>query len=263
MNKVMLKNVAIGPGRPKVCVPVMKPDKEALISQIKKLAESKKTDLIEWRADYYEGLIDENRKLDEAVLLETLKEVSDAAGKTPVIFTYRTVEDGGLGDIDAMCYEKMLELVAASTYIDVIDVELMRGAELFLRAVRKIHSHHISVIGSTHDFEKTPSKDEMIGRLRAMQNMEADICKIAVMPKNKEEVFMLMDACMTMNERYAKQPIVAISMGREGAFSRLAGEFFGSAITFGSDDAASAPGQIDAGVLRDVLSGMHAALSMF
>ena len=79
----------------------------------------------------------------------------------------------------------------------------------------------------------------------------------------RDKVFMLMDACMTMNERYAKQPIVAISMGREGAFSRLAGEFFGSAITFGSDDAASAPGQIDAGVLRDVLSGMHAALSMF
>lgn len=263
MNKVMLKNVAIGLGRPKVAIPVMKTNKDELVEQIKRIAANKKADLIEWRADFLEGLLDENGKVDEALLLDTLKGVYDAADKLPVCFTYRTKEDGGNGEISVLCYEYLIETVAASGYADLIDIELMRGAELFLRAVRKVHSHHINVMGSSHDFEKTPTKDDIIGKLRAMQNMEADICKIAVMPEKKEDVFTLMDACMTMNERYATQPVVAISMGKLGAFTRMSGEFLGSAITFGADEVESAPGQIDAKVLTDVLSSIHGALSFF
>ena len=42
--------------------------------------------------------------------------------------------------------------------------------------------------------------------------------------------------------------------------SRLSGEVFGSCLTFGALRAASAPGQIDAGKLKQVLEVIHQAL---
>jgi 3-dehydroquinate dehydratase I len=48
-------------------------------------------------------------------------------------------------------------------------------------------------------------------------------------------------------------PIVTISMGEEGAISRLAGGLFGSDITFAIGLQASAPGQIP---IKDLQMGM-------
>ena len=44
-----------------------------------------------------------------------------------------------------------------------------------------------------------------------------------------------------------------MSMGALGAVSRLSGEVFGSALTFGSAARASAPGQVEAGKLAQAL----------
>lgn len=48
-----------------------------------------------------------------------------------------------------------------------------------------------------------------------------------------------------------------MSMGQSGIISRLSGEIFGSAVTFGTIGAASAPGQIDLDSLRMVLQLLH------
>ncbi len=60
-----------------------------------------------------------------------------------------------------------------------------------------------------------------------------------------------------MNEQYADRPIITMSMAGKGVISRLAGELFGSALTFGSAKRASAPGQVPVTELRKVLSLLH------
>jgi 3-dehydroquinate dehydratase-1 len=50
-----------------------------------------------------------------------------------------------------------------------------------------------------------------------------------------------------------------MAMGPLGVVSRLAGEVFGSVLTFGTVGAASAPGQVDAARLRDALDLLHEA----
>ena len=52
-------------------------------------------------------------------------------------------------------------------------------------------------------------------------------------------------------------PLITMSMGQSGIISRLSGEIFGSAVTFGTIGAASAPGQIDLDSLRMVLQLLH------
>jgi 3-dehydroquinate dehydratase-1 len=46
-------------------------------------------------------------------------------------------------------------------------------------------------------------------------------------------------------------------MGPLGLISRLAGETFGSALTFGAGEKASAPGQIPAKQLQQILDMIH------
>lgn len=93
---------------------------------------------------------------------------------------------------------------------------------------------------SNHDFHKTPAAEEIVQRLRKMQELGADIPKIALMPQNKADVLTLLSATLEMQERYADRPIITMSMAKTGVISRLSGEVFGSAATFGAVKKASA-----------------------
>ena len=48
-----------------------------------------------------------------------------------------------------------------------------------------------------------------------------------------------------------------MSMAGKGLISRLSGELFGSAVTFGAAKKISAPGQISAVELRNILNILH------
>lgn len=54
----------------------------------------------------------------------------------------------------------------------------------------------------------------------------------------------LLSATDEMVKKYAKTPIITMSMAGLGIISRLAGETFGSALTFGTAEVASALGQV-------------------
>ena len=89
----------------------------------------------------------------------------------------------------------------------------------------------------------------------------ADIAKIAVMPKNKSDVLELLSATLEA-EKKIDIPVVTMSMGKWGMISRISGEFFGSAITFGAGSSASAPGQIPSADLNKVLNILHTNLEV-
>ena len=93
-----------------------------------------------------------------------------------------------------------------------------------------------------------------------MQELGADILKIAVMPQSKQDVLTLLAATEEMVKTYAEKPVVTMSMSGMGLISRIAGEAFGSAITFGAAKKASAPGQIPAGKLSEILNVLHSSL---
>lgn len=157
-------------------------------------------------------------------------------------------------------YVSLNKSAARSGLADLIDVEFFTGDEIVADLIRFIHENGAKVVASNHDFEKTPAKDDMIYRLRRMQDMGADIPKLAVMPQNKRDVITLLAATEEMASDYANRPIITMSMAGTGSISRLSCEAFGSCLTFGSGSMASAPGQIAAGELYDVLKTVHSAL---
>ena len=92
----------------------------------------------------------------------------------------------------------------------------------------------------------------MLETLRSMQAFGADIAKIAVMPQNETDVKRLLDVTWEASHSL-RCSIITMSMGKPGCISRLSGQFFGSAVTFGAVGEGSAPGQVQAADLKKVL----------
>ena len=248
MKTVTVKNITIGEGIPKICVPLVGVT-EAEIVEEARLLRTYPADLVEWRADWFAKVQDTKKVLD---VLKRLREVLE---EIPLLFTFRTKKEGGEAHIEPENYIALNEAAAQSGFVDLIDVELFLGEEI-VRALA-VMAHACGVIVSNHDFVKTPKQEEILQSLCKMQQLDADILKIAVMPQNKADVLKLLTATEEMYTNYADRPIVTMSMGADGLISRLSGEFFGSAITFGAIGKASAPGQMPVEQLAQILAQIH------
>lgn len=250
---ITIKNITLGEGMPKICIPLVGRTLSGLKQEAKAL-QALHPDLAEWRVDCFE------RAGDLAAVTEALGEIAAALSGVPLVFTFRSAREGGEQEISAEEYRALNEMAAASGLADLIDVELF-GNEADVRfLIEFAHQHGVRVIVSNHDFAGTPPKEEIIARLRQAQALGGDLPKIAVMPQSASDVLTLLDATCVMREQYADRPIITMSMAGTGVISRLAGEVFGSAVTFGAAGKASAPGQIPAAELRQALELLHRSL---
>lgn len=253
-NIVTVRNVKIGEGIPKICVPIVGITKEDILAEAKAL-ENVPVDVVEWRVDWFEGVFDLNK------VKEVAKDLREQLKDTPILFTFRTSKEGGEKAIEADAYATLNKEVAATGLVDLIDVELFTGDDIVRDIIESAHKYDVKVVSSNHDFHKTPEKEEIVSRLCKMQELGADIPKIAVMPQSKRDVLELLLATNEMVEEHADRPIITMSMAGTGVISRLSGEVFGSALTFGAAKKASAPGQMAVKDLNTILELLHGSLS--
>ncbi|MCB7303780.1 type I 3-dehydroquinate dehydratase [Bariatricus massiliensis] len=252
-NVIEVRGVKIGEGIPKICVPIVGKTKEEILNSARSF-ENAAPDIVEWRVDWFEGVFDFQQVED------VLKELRGVLAETPILFTFRTSKEGGEKSIDVSDYVELNKMATATGLADLVDVEVFTGDEVVKDIVKCAHEHGVKVVASNHDFDKTPEKDDIVGRLCKMQELGADIPKIAVMPQSKRDVLTLLAATEEMVSEYAKRPIITMSMAGTGLISRLCGEVFGSTLTFGAVGKASAPGQMNALQLREILSMIHESM---
>jgi 3-dehydroquinate dehydratase-1 len=242
-KQIRIRGVVVGGPLPLICLPLVAESGAELIDQAAGLA-ALKPDLIEWRADGF-GAVE-----DVAACLSALGELRRTIGEIPLIFTCRIDQEGGMR---TLAQGKRLEVIVAaitSGTIDLVDIELCNGPE-FIDAVRKhTQAHRVALILSYHNFKETPDETFICNKLLAAWQAGADIPKLAVMPKDYGDVLILLGATNRARNSAIDSPLVTMSMGEQGAISRLAGGLFGSDITFAIGRAASAPGQIPIAQLR-------------
>ena len=253
MNTVKVRDIEIGAGAPKIIVPIVGKTKEEIITEAKTF-DSIPVDVVEWRVDWFEGVF------DFAQVKDVLTDLREVLGNTPILMTFRTSKEGGEKAIDEKSYTELNLSAAKSGLVDLIDVEIFTGDAVVKEIIDGAHAAGVKVVASNHDFHKTPAKSDIIYRLRKMQDMGADIPKIAVMPQDKRDVLTLLAATEEMVTDYADRPIITMSMAGTGVISRLCGEVFGSSMTFGAAGKASAPGQMGVNDLNTVLGLLHNAL---
>ena len=216
MKTVKVRNVEIGSGIPKICVPIVGITKEDIIAEAKSL-DNISVDVVEWRVDWFESVFDFSKVED------TLKELRAALGDLPLLMTFRTSKEGGEKAIEADAYAELNIKAAETGYVDLVDVEVFTGDDIVKKIITGAHKAGVRVVASNHDFDKTPDKDDIVSRLRKMQDLDADIPKIAVMPTSKKDVLTLLAATEEMYREYADRPIITMSMAGTGVISRQMG----------------------------------------
>lgn len=254
---VEVRGLHIGEGIPKICVPVMGNSLEQIEKEAKKVL-GFPADIVEWRGDFME------QAEDVEFMISCAERLRNILGELPLLFTFRTKAEGGEQEIPLRAYQEMNRAVAESNAVDMVDIEMFRGDCIpgeksdagIQELAADIHKCGKAVVGSYHDFSKTPKTDEMVSRLVHMKKNGADIPKLAVMPKSSMDVCRLLSATVQAKEMI-EGPVITMSMAGVGSISRVSGEFFGSAVTFGCLEHSSAPGQMPVEELAQVLAVLH------
>lgn len=244
MREVTVRNLTFGMGQMKICVPICAETLDEAVAAVREIQKSP-ADLIEWRVDYFNEDI-----------LAAAPVVISAAGELPVLCTFRTKREGGQREVDPAEYFS-LNLALGKLGVPMLDLELkmcQESGQLAQETIAALHGLEAKLVISSHDFEKTPPRQELLERYRAMrEDFDGDLPKIAVMPNIPRDVMCLLSAMTEAAPSYG--PLIGISMGELGKMTRVRGGAFGSVLTFATVGKASAPGQFSAEELHALLHG--------
>lgn len=174
----------------------------------------------------------------------------------PLLFTNRPVWEGGHSQeteqIRLAPLIRAVELNAAY-----IDLEVRAPEDSRSRILAECQKSPTQLILSWHDFDKTPKRAELVDMLKRMRDGGADIGKIVTMAHEPLDVLRV----LRLQEDAAKMnfPLIAFCMGPCGVISRLATLELGGYMTYCSANQAeaTAPGQLSASTLRDLVARLH------
>ncbi|RVU70345.1 MULTISPECIES: type I 3-dehydroquinate dehydratase [Lactobacillus] len=247
MATVKIRNIVLGEGLPKIAVPNVGTNEDEILASAKKIVAAK-PDLMEWRIDYDTTGIEDSSKL-----IATAKKLREAVGELPILVTFRTKNEGGVLELSEDKYLDLVQTVIEQRLGDAVDIELFHDEQRVKDLVKLAHDYNVVVIMSNHDFEKVPAKDVIEFRLKKMAELGADVPKLACMPHTAEDVLTLLSAT-TAASHVIDKPLITMAMGDLGKVSRVAGQVFGSSLSFGAVGQTSAPGQLSIEDLRQAES---------
>ena len=220
---------------PKICVPLVGQTIDALQEECRYL-QDKPYDVVEFRVDFFRGVT------QDGMMMAALQAVRQVLPHSPLLCTFRTKAEGGEAAISDCDYAALLTQAVQECMEPVIRLAKEKG---------------VTIVMSSHDFQKTPPFEEIVQRLLGMKQQGADAAKLACMPQCARDVLTLLQATEHVKTLYPDEPLITMAMGQLGVISRISGEVFGSAMTFGAAKKASAPGQLDIATLRDMLQVLH------
>jgi 3-dehydroquinate dehydratase-1 len=242
----------LGGETPLICTPLVGRTRERVLAEAASVV-AKKPDVIEWRVDFFDGIG------DTAAVLDTGRALRAAAGDTPIIFTRRSIKEGGepiaIGDEDVV---RLYDAVGASGLVDFLDFEMNNDAGQVKSVRESARRHGTRVILSYHNFGYTPGLDFLVQRFLEAERLGGDVAKVAVMPRDRADVLTLF-AATSQAQAKARIPLISMSMGPLGSVTRMIGGVFGSALSFAVGEGSSAPGQIPIADLNVVFAVLRRA----
>ena len=247
MSCVNIRGCRIGEGRPKVILPIVERTEAAILEKAAQFS-TLLADCVEWRADWFEDF------QSPAAIACCVQKLRVALRDKLLLVTFRTKAEGGEQALYHKEYLAFLHLILDTDCADLLDIEFFTAGADLPALVEQAHSAGVAVVCSSHDFAKTPPRAELVSR---MVQAGADLPKLAVMPQCRTDVLELLAATAEMADLHPETPVITMSMRALGAVSRLAGEAFGSAMTFANPGQASAPGQVSLNIVNEVLDALH------
>ncbi|URD99650.1 Bifunctional 3-dehydroquinate dehydratase shikimate [Musa troglodytarum] len=212
-----------------LCVPLVSKTVEQMVADMA-AAKACGADLVEFRLDHLSNF-DPRRDL-HLLLGDRL---------LPALVTYRPNWEGGEyeGDDKQRFQALCLAMELGAEYVD---VEL-KVAEDFVRLISEKKPENFKLIISSHNYQSTPSSEELSSLVARIQAAGADIVKIATTAVDIVDVARMFQVIVHCQEYQV--PMIGLVMGEKGLISRLLCPKYGGYLTFGTLGAGkeSAPGQ--------------------
>ena len=223
-------------GSPKICVVITAKDTEEALQRLTEVA-SQGPDLIEVRFDYMESPGDPGIIRDSTDL--------------PLIATNRRRDQGG--------YTRMSEPDRVAAILDAVEAGF-DYADLALNTPdlddlgSRVKALGGSLVISHHDFQGTPSAEELRETMSRMAERGADVCKIIGTAQSPRDNLVYLGLFGSPREG----GLVCFGMGRDGILSRVLSPLMGGEFTYASSHAGgeSAPGQLTLAEMREIYTLM-------
>jgi 3-dehydroquinate dehydratase-1 len=193
---------------------------------------------------------------------EPLAALDRYEGELPVVATNRARWEGGEAGADAPGSpgedERLDDLGAAAEReaVGAVDVELRSLDHGGNAVAERARDHGTAVVVSTHDFEATPARAELVDRLERAATA-GDVGKLAVTAGDPDDVLRLLSATHELARRGER--VATMAMGAAGIHSRAVAPLYGSRIGYAPVDPAeaTAPGQFDLRTLADLVETLR------
>ena len=213
VNLIHLHGQPLGDGTsPLICTPLVGRTREALLGELA-IVLAKKPDLIEWRVDFFEGIG------NTPMVIELAGSLKQAAGDIPIIFTRRSMNEGGeriaLDEDDVV---KLYVAACASGCVDIIDYELSNPAENLARLRNTSRDNDVAMIMSYHNFQSTPDAAAVAAKFTEAARQGADIAKVcpelrAVFARGLEKDVEALRKDVRMGDRILRLTVFTVELG--------------------------------------------------
>jgi 3-dehydroquinate dehydratase-1 len=252
---IELNGQAIANGKfPLICTPLVGRTFDKLMDELDVVL-PKQPDVLEWRVDFFEQIG------DSSAVIAAARAIKTKAVGIPLLFTRRSTMEGGeripLNEGQVLA---LYEAVCESKSIDLIDYELANDAPNIVRVRTAARASDIKLVLSFHNFSFTPGLETLVAKFLTADQLGADVAKVAVMPRDLDDVLTLLAATREASKKL-RIPLISMSMGPFGAMTRLIGWTFGSALTFAVGASSSAPGQVPIEDLNTVLGILQKSIA--
>ncbi|CAL4976259.1 unnamed protein product [Urochloa decumbens] len=209
-----------------LCVPLVARTVEEMVADAAAAAAAG-GDLVEIRLDFIQGF----RPREHLPLLLR-------GCPLPALVTYRPSWEGGQYEGDDTTRFETLRL-AMELGVDYVDIEL-KVADKFMSFISGNKPEKCKLIVSSHNYEYTPSCEDLANLVARIQAIGADIVKVATTAKDIVDVSRMFQVMV-----HCQVPMIGLVMSEKGLMSRVLAPKFGGYLTFGILNAAktSASGQ--------------------
>ncbi|CAK8053828.1 type I 3-dehydroquinate dehydratase [Eupransor demetentiae] len=166
------------------------------------------------------------------IVKELVANAFQTVNNRPLILTYRSKAQGGMGELDEPAIASFLvTALKAGFHFAAVDLEDSMDEGLKAKVIEAAEKVKTPVILSYHDWQNTPK--DLADIVKKMSQEAVQVLKLAVMPENEKDVDFVLETCQQMNQQ-VDQDLIMIAMGGLGERSRIEGYRYGSQLTFAS-----------------------------
>lgn len=196
--------------KPKFCLPIIKTNKADVLKTIQKNIKD---------FDYFEVWVDHVNDVDVQFIKKLINLLK---GKLIIVFRRNDLNDMKINFDMRFKLIKLLDNQPA-----VLDLDIKQEREF---NIIKDNNMNISLIASIHDYNKTPSDEEIFKIIKIMSKNKPKIFKIATFCQSEVDALKLLDILLNLKKEGKK--CIVIGMGKFGLITRVFGTLWGNEMIY-------------------------------